>query len=135
MNSRVEISKDSKSAPSRDHVCKFLGQTDNFDFFLAQICPKIHLGLEIQKTNVGIRISILEISCVPIFRQNKQLWLFRSKFAQKWILGPEFQKSKYRFKITTSKRPCVPIFSQNKQLWTFQPKFEEIAQLRAIFWF
>ena len=39
---------------------------------LAQICPKIDLGLEIQKTNVGIRISILEIPCVPIFRQNEQ---------------------------------------------------------------
>ena len=30
------------------------------------------LGLEIQKANVGIRISILEIPCVPIFRQNGQ---------------------------------------------------------------
>ena len=29
--------------------------------FLAQICPKKDLGLEIQKTNVGIRISIFEI--------------------------------------------------------------------------
>ena len=130
MNSRVEISKDSKSAPSRDHVCKFLGQTDNFDFFLAQICPKIHLGLEIQKTNVGIRISILEISYLPIL---KQIWLSRSKFAQKWILELEFQNSKCNFRISTSKRPCVPIFSQNKQLWIFWPKFGEIAQLRAIF--
>ena len=41
--------------------------------FLAQICPKRKLGFEIQKTNVGIRISILEIPCVPIFRQNGQL--------------------------------------------------------------
>ena len=31
------------------------------------------LGLEIQKTNVGIRIIILEIPCVPIFSQNGQL--------------------------------------------------------------
>ena len=37
--------------------------------FLAQICPKRKLGFEIQKTNVGIRISIFEIPCVPIFRQ------------------------------------------------------------------
>ena len=43
--------------------------------FLAQICPKIDLGLKI-KINVGIRISILEISCAPIFSQNKQIWIF-----------------------------------------------------------
>ena len=60
---------------------------------------------------------------MPIFRQNKQLWLFEPKFARKWILGSEFQKSKCRFKISTSKRPCVPIFSQNGQLWIFQPNF------------
>ena len=41
--------------------------------FLAQICPKENLELEIQKANVGIRISILEIPFVPIFRQNAQL--------------------------------------------------------------
>ena len=34
------------------------------------------LGLEIQKTNVGIRISILVIPCVPIFSQNKHKWIF-----------------------------------------------------------
>ena len=41
--------------------------------FLAQICPRGNLELEIQKTNVGIRISILEIPRVPIFRKNEQL--------------------------------------------------------------
>ena len=41
--------------------------------FLARICPKRKLGFEIQKTNVGIRISVLEIPCAPIFRQNGQL--------------------------------------------------------------
>ena len=50
--------------------------------FLAQICPKRKLGFEIQKTNVGIRISILEIPCVPIFRQNGQLWIFWPKFGE-----------------------------------------------------
>ena len=40
---------------------------------LAQICPKMDLGLEIQKTNVGIKISILEIPCVPILWKNRQL--------------------------------------------------------------
>ena len=53
--------------------------------FSAQICSKLDLRLEVQKTNIRIRISILEILYILIFRQNKQLWLFRSKFAQKWI--------------------------------------------------
>ena len=43
------------------------------------------LGFEIQKTNVGIRMSILKILSIPIFKQNEQLWLFWLKFAQKWI--------------------------------------------------
>ena len=94
--------------------------------FLAQICPKRKLGFEIQKTNVGIRISILEIPCVPIFRQNGQLWIFGPKFAQKWILGSEFQKSKSRFAINTSKIPSVPMFSQNGQLLIFWPKFGKL---------
>ena len=103
--------------------------------FLAQICPKRKLGFEIQKTNVGIRISILEIPCVPIFRQNRQLWIFGPKFAQKWILGSKFQKSKSGFGISTSNITCVLIFSQNRQLLIFWPKFGKIAQLRAIVWF
>ena len=68
--------------------------------FLAQICPKRKLRFEIQETNVGIRISILEIPCVPIFRQNGQLLVFGPKFAQKWILGLKFQKSKSGFGIS-----------------------------------
>ena len=42
--------------------------------FSAQICPEMDLGLAIQKTIVGIRISILDIPCVPIFSQNEQLF-------------------------------------------------------------
>ena len=41
------------------------------------------LGFEIQKTNVGVRISILKILCVPIFGTNKQpkrgFWVGNSK--------------------------------------------------------
>ena len=80
--------------------------------FLAQICPKRKLGFEIQKTNIGIRISILEIPCVPIFRQNGQLWIFGSKFAQKWILGSKFQKSKSGFGIRILEILGAPIFRQ-----------------------
>ena len=41
--------------------------------FLAQIYPKMDLGLAIQKTIVGIRINIVETLCVPIFSQTRQL--------------------------------------------------------------
>ena len=102
---------------------------------LAQVYPKLEFGIEIRKFKSGFGISILEILCAPIFRQNGQLWIFWPKFAQKWFLGSEFQKSKSEFGISTSKIPCVPIFSQNGQLLIFWPKFGEIAQLRAIFWF
>ena len=38
--------------------------------FSVKICPKMELGLEIEKTNVAIRISILKIFCVSIFSKN-----------------------------------------------------------------
>ena len=91
------------------------------------------LSFENQKANVGIRINILQMPGVPIFRQSKQFWLFQPKFAQNWILGSEFEKSKSGFGIRSSKIPSVPIFSQNGQLSVFQPKFGEFALLRAIF--
>ena len=64
----------------------------------------------VNSENAGIRICILEILRVPIFRQNGQNRLFRHKFAKKWILGTEFQKSNPRIEISTSKILCVPIF-------------------------
>ena len=81
--------------------------------------------LEIQKTNVEIRINIFEILCAPIVRQNEQLWLFRPKFAQKWILGSEFWKTKSGCRISSSKISCVLIFRQNGQLLLFWPKFAQ----------
>ena len=84
-------------------------------------------------TNVGIRISVVEIPCVPIFRQNGLLRIFGRKSAQKWILGSEFEKSRFGFGISSSNIPCVLIFSQNGQLLIFWSKFGEIAQLPAIF--
>ena len=53
--------------------------------FSAQICPKMDLGLETEKSSVGIRINIAETLCVPIFSQSGQLWLFWPKSCQKWI--------------------------------------------------
>ena len=99
--------------------------------FLVQICPKRKLRFEIQKTNVGIRISILEISCVPIFRQNRQLLVFGPKFAQKRILGSK--KSKSGFGINILEILCAPIFRQNGQFWIFDPKFAQKWILGSIF--
>ena len=56
------------------------------------------LSFEIQKTNVGIRIHVLEILFVPIFRQKDNFEFFWPKFAQKWILGSEFPNLSQRLK-------------------------------------
>ena len=98
--------------------------------------PKTKLGFEIQKTNAAIRISIFEISCVPIFRRNGQLWLFGPKFVQKCILTSKFPKSNPGFGISILKILCEPIFRQNGELWIFgrKSKFQildlESASLR-----
>ena len=91
----------------KDSVYQLPGRVENSSFS-TQICPKNgfrfgisdklsqnknqhpqDLGLKFEKANIKIIINILEIlrvcACVPVFRQNKQLWLFQSKFAQKWI--------------------------------------------------
>ena len=54
-------------------MCAYFQAKQTALTFLAQICPKIDLGLVSQKTIVGIRISILNIPYVPIFSQNEQL--------------------------------------------------------------
>ena len=51
--------------------------------FSVQFCPKMDLGLAIQKTVVRIRISILDIPSVPIFRQNEGLRIFWPKLSKK----------------------------------------------------
>ena len=52
--------------------------------FSTHIRPETAFLLEIQKTNVRIRISILEILGVPIFNQNEQVcFFFWPKFAEK----------------------------------------------------
>ena len=81
--------------------------------FSAQIFPKTDLELEIQKTNIGIGISILDIIRAPIFSQSRKLWLFRPKFAQKWLFPSDIQNYKWGFRIYIFKIPCVSIFSQN----------------------
>ena len=62
-----------------------------FEFFDPNLHKKWILGLEIQKTNCRIKISILEIPYVPVFRQNGNFLHFRPKFsAKKHFLGRNF---------------------------------------------
>ena len=67
-----DLSPDSKSALPRYHVRQFSVQTNNFDFFGPNL-PKKKIKIEIQKTNFVIKINMLEIPCVPVFRQNGHL--------------------------------------------------------------
>ena len=82
----------------------------------------------------GFGISIFDILCVPVFRQNGQLGISGPKFAQKWILGLEFQKSKSGLPINTSNIPSVPIFSLNGQLLIFGSKYFWNSDPKIQFW-
>ena len=82
-----------------------------------------------------MRISILEITCVPIFRQNRQLWLFWPKFAQKSILGWKFRNimlekesasSRYNMCQFSGKRNNFEFFDPNlpkNEFWGRNFKF------------
>ena len=76
-----------KNQHRRDILCAKFEPNWTALSFSVQICPKMDLGLEIHKTNVGTRISQLQITRVPIFKQNEQFWLF-------W--HPNFPKNGYR---------------------------------------
>ena len=91
--------------------------------FSAQICPKMDLRLVSQKNIVAIRISILDIPCVPIFSQNEQRRIFRSKFVQKKDLGLETEKSNVRTKINIVETLCVPISAKLDNFDFFGPNF------------
>ena len=60
-----------KNQHLRDFLCASFQPNWTTLTFLVQIVPKMNLGLEIQKNNVGIRISIIKMPYVPIFRKNR----------------------------------------------------------------
>ena len=92
-----------------------------------------NLRSKFQKSKSGFGTCILEILCVSILRQNRQLWLFGPKFAKKWNLGSKFQKSKFPFGISILEIPHAPTFRWNRQLWMFRPKFAQKWILRSKF--
>ena len=90
-------------------------------------------GFETQKTNFGMRISILKILCMPIFRQKQSNLISLAQIYPKVDLGLETEKIKVQiWNLHLQDTICA-----NYQLkWTtliFRPKFGEIAQLRSIF--
>ena len=98
---------------------------DNFELLGPNLPKNGFWGRSFKHLKSGFGISILAILCAQIFRQNRQIWIFGSKFAQKWILRSEFQKSKSGFGISILEILCAPIFRQNGQLWIFGPKFAQ----------
>ena len=61
--------------------------------FLAQIYPKMDLRSEIQKTSVGIRISIVNMPCVPVFREKGTTLTFSTQICSKMDFGVEISKN------------------------------------------
>ena len=87
--------------------------------FSAQIYPKKDLELEIEKSNVRIRINIVETLCAN-FQPN---WTTLTLFAQicpKIDLGSEIQKTNVGIRISIIEMPCVAIFWKNAKLRPFQ---------------
>ena len=74
-----------KNQHPRDTVCANFQAKQTALTFLSQTCQKM-------ETNVGIGISIFEILCVPIFRQNGQIWLFGSNWPKSRFWGRDFEK-------------------------------------------
>ena len=66
-------------------------QKEELWLFGPKFAQKVILEFEFQKINVGIRISILDIPCMTIFRQNRQLWLFEPEFAQNGFWSWKFK--------------------------------------------
>ena len=64
-----------------------------FWFFQTKFAQKWIQGWKLRKINVGIKVSILSIFRVPIFKQNRQLWLFLAQTCWKINLGLEIQKT------------------------------------------
>ena len=62
---------------------------NNFDFFEQNLPKNWFWGWDFS----GFEICILETLCVPIFRQNGQIWIFGPKFSQKWILRSKLQNA------------------------------------------
>ena len=69
----------------------------------------MELGLEIEKTDAGIRINILEIRYVLILT-------FLAQICPKMALELDIQKTNVGIRIIIFEIPCVSIFRQDRGL-------------------
>ena len=83
------ISPDWESAPP---ICASFQVKRRTLIFSAQICPKTDLGLQIQKTNVGIRIISLRYHVCQ----------FSAKTDDSEVFGPNLAKNGFRFENSES---------------------------------
>ena len=128
------LSLNLKSTSLRYYVCQFSDKTDNFEY----------LGPNLAKTEFWSQNS----KNLSLDSESASLRYYVHQFSDKAnnfeFLGPNLAKNGFwgqNFKNlildlkSTPPLYHVSIFSQNGQHLFFRPKFEEIAQLRAIFWF
>ena len=59
--------------------------------FSVQICPKMDLESAIQKTNVGIKIGIAKMPCMPIFRKTNNFDFFHQNLPKNGFSGRNFK--------------------------------------------
>ena len=71
-------------------MCQFSGKTDNIDLFGPNL-TKMDFGSEIQKNNVRIRISILEIPFVRFSSKNDNLDFFGPNLPKNELWGRSFE--------------------------------------------
>ena len=80
--------------------------------FLAQICSKIDLVLEIQKINVGINITM----CAN-FQTRRATLTFATQICPAIDLRLKIHNTSIRIRISILEIPYMPIFRQNGKLW------------------
>ena len=105
---------DSNGTSSRYSVRQFSDKTDNFDF-IAQIFPKMELGLEIQKANVEQEPASLKYSVCQFSGEKDNFDFFGPSVPKNEFCGRNFKKL------------CLDLESV--------PPRCHVRQLRAISWF
>ena len=79
------------------------------------------IAFKIQKTNLGIRIRILKIPSVPIFKQNGQIWPFWPRFGQKWIFSSKLRKQMLKQESASSRYHVCQLLDKTNNFDFFGP--------------
>ena len=85
------LSPDLESASLKYYVHQFWDKTNNFEFFGLDLPKTGFWDWNMKKSKCRFAMSILEILCITMFRQKRQVWILGLKFALKWIFRWEFQ--------------------------------------------